>query len=547
MDNNNIFNIPGYYPTPIHLVNKMLSKIKWDQVQSVLEPSAGDGNIIEQVKKKLQSRSKYGYNREHIFDLDTIEINENLRSILKDKGFRVIHDDYLSYNSYKLYDLIILNPPFQSGDRHLLKAIEMQPSEIVCLLNAETLHNPYSNTRKDLLRKLEDYHADIEYIQNAFYDAERKTDVEVALIYISIPKLTDDSIILDDLRKKEQYRVNNDYQSKYTNQMVNADYIKGIVEQYNFEVQTGLRLIAEYEALKPLMISTFDKDDYSKNSILELSLHYKDEDSNCSLANSYIKQVRTKYWKALFTNKEFMGMFTSNLREKYMNKIKELRDYDFSLFNIYTIRIELSKEMVQGVQDTIIKLFDEFSYQSSWDKEFSKNIHYYNGWATNKCWKINDKKVIIRLNGFNDWSSNRFQPLDYKVVNRLSDIEKVFNYLSTGTDMEINNIDMRDALKFAEQYGDTTKIELTYFYVTFYKKGTCHLEWKYQDLIHRFNIYAGQNKNNLPPSYGKKTYNEMDEEERQVIDSFEGEVSYKKVMNNTQNYILETNQLLALA
>ena len=387
----------------------MLSKIKWDQVQSVLEPSAGDGNIIEQVKKKLQSRSKYGYNREHIFDLDTIEINENLRSILKDKGFRVIHDDYLSYNSYKLYDLIILNPPFQSGDRHLLKAIEMQPSEIVCLLNAETLHNPYSNTRKDLLRKLEDYHADIEYIQNAFYDAERKTDVEVALIYISIPKLTDDSIILDDLRKKEQYRVNNDYQSKYTNQMVNADYIKGIVEQYNFEVQTGLKLIAEYEALKPLMISTFDKEDYSKSPILELTLHYKDEDSNCSLANSYIKQVRTKYWEALFTNKEFMGLFTSNLREKYMNKINELRNYDFSLFNIYTIRIELSKEMLQGVEDTILNLFNEFSYQSSWSPEFGNNIHYYSGWSTNKCWKINDKKVIIRLNGYGYWGDK----LDY--------------------------------------------------------------------------------------------------------------------------------------
>ena len=106
---------------------------------------------------------------------------------------------------------------------------------------------------------------------------------------------------------------------------------------------------------------------------------------------------------------------------------------------------------------------------------------------------------------------------------------------------------MNDTLKFAEQYGDTKKIELSYFYVTFYKKGTCHLEWKYQDLIHRFNIYAGQNKNNLPPSYGKKTYNEMTEEEQQVINEFEGELSYSRVMNNPQNYILQTNQLLMLA
>jgi len=526
----------------------MLSKLDFKKLSSILEPSGGKGDIIEAVIEKFRY-TRSSYNKEIKFDIDTIEIDEELQMILRGKGYRVIHNDFLNFYSYKSYDAIIANFPFSNGEKHALKALEIQQygGSLVFLLNAETLRNPYSNTRKELIRKLEECNAEIEYIQNAFIDSERPTGVEVALISLVIPKLTDDSIILDDLKKQEQHRIKDESQNKYTNQMVNADYIKGIVEQYNFEVRTGLKLIAEYEALQPLMVSTFDKDDYSKSPILELSLHYKDDDGNCSLQNSYIKQVRTKYWKALFTNKEFMGLFTSNLRQKYMDKIKELRDYDFSLFNIYIIRIELSKEMLQGVQDTILKLFDEFSYQSSWDKEFSKNIHYYSGWKTNKCWKINDKKVIIRLNGFNEWSSDRFRPTDYAVVNKLSDIEKVFNYLSTGTDIDINEIDMRTALNFAEQYGDSKKIELTYFYCTFYKKGTCHLEWKYQDLIHRFNIYAGQNKNNLPPSYGKKTYNEMDEEERQTVDEFEGELSYARVMNNTQNYIVETSNLLMLA
>jgi len=538
-----------FYPTPSHLINKMLSKIDFRTVSSVLEPAGGKGDLIKAITDKFKySRNNY-YNKEIKWDIDTIEIDDNLRLILSGKGYRVVADDYLTFNSYKSYDAIIMNPPFSIGDKFLIKAIEMQQNggQIVSLLNAETLRNPYSNIRKELAQKLEKYNAEIEYIQDAFYDAERTTSVEVALISLVIPKLTDDSIILDDLKRQEQYRVNNESQNKYTNQMVNADYIKGIVEQYNFEVQTGLKLIAEYEALQPLMISTFDKDDYSKSPILELSLHYKDDDGNCSLKNSYIKQVRTKYWKALFTNKEFIGLFTSNLRQKYMDKIKELRDYDFSLFNIYTIRIELSKEMLQGVQDTILKLFDEFSVQSSWNPEFGSNIHYYSGWYTNKCWKINPKKVIIRLNGFNEWSSDRFRPTDYGVVNKLSDIEKVFNYLSTGTSMDINEIDMKTALNFAEQYSDSKKIELTYFYCTFYKKGTCHLEWKYPELVHRFNIFASQNRNALPPSYGKKTYNEMDEEEQRVVREFEGEVSYKNVMNNTQDYIVETSKLLMLA
>jgi hypothetical protein len=41
--------------------------------------------------------------------------------------------------------------------------------------------------------------------------------------------------------------------------------------------------------------------------------------------------------------------------------VEELKDYDFSFYNIYTLRIQLSKEMVQGVEDTILNLFDEFS------------------------------------------------------------------------------------------------------------------------------------------------------------------------------------------
>jgi len=51
----------------------------------------------------------------------------------------------------------------------------------------------------------------------------------------------------------------------------------------------------------------------------------------------------------------------------------------------------------------------------------------------------------------------------------------------------------------------------------------------------------------LPPGYGKKLYSEMDEEKRQVIDEFEGELSYRKVVNNPDRYILESSKLLMLA
>ena len=227
-----------------------------------------------------------------------------------------MHDDFLTYNTFKQYDLIVMNPPFSTGDKHLLKAIELQKSggKIVCILNAETLKNQYNNTRKDLQRKLEEYNAEIEYIENAFFDAERKTNVEIALIKINIPKNKDNSIILNELRKQEQHKTESSHNS---NNLINAEFINGIIEQYNFEVKTGLKLIAEYQALKPFMLNSF-KDEYGKTSVLQLVLN--NQDNECNLENGYIKQIRMKYWNALFTSEEFMGLFTSNLRQKYHSK-----------------------------------------------------------------------------------------------------------------------------------------------------------------------------------------------------------------------------------
>ena len=528
-----------FYPTPEKLIDKMLEGIDFTIVNTVLEPSAGKGDIIDKVIDKFKhARSAY-YNRETNFDIDTIEIDDNLRYILEGKKYRVVHNDFLTYNTYKKYDIIVMNPPFSNGDKHLLKAIEMQKTggKIVCLLNAETLNNPYTITRKDLVRKLDELNAEIEYIEDAFIDAERKAYVEVALIKIDIPKAEYDSIIIDELRQEEQHK---EYTTYNSNNIINADFIKGIIEQYNFEIKAGLKLIAEYKVLEPLMLNDIKNKKYAKPT-LKLETDYRD-DCDSTLENSYIKQIRMKYWKALFMSDQFMGLFTSNLRKKYMEKINELKDYDFSAYNIYNIRIQLNKEMVKGVEDTIIDLFEEFSHKHNWYDETSNNIHYYNGWKTNKAWKIN-KKVIIPLNAYRDYFDKRFDP-DYSVKGKLSDIEKVFNYLDGGI---TEDIDLHYVLQYAEKMGQTKKIRLKYFLATFYKKGTCHIEFTNEELLHKFNLFGSQRKQWIPPCYGKTKYNDMTQEEKDVIDEFEGEVSYRKVMNNKDYYIVDTSKLLMLA
>ena len=58
-----------------------------------------------------------------------------------------------------------------------------------------------------------------------------------------------------------------------------------------------------------------------------------------------------------------------------------------------------------------------------------------------------------------------------------------------------------------------------------------------EELLKKLNIFGSQQKKWLPPAYGKKTYAEMSADERAVVDEFEGEISYRKTMENADYYI----------
>ena len=300
--------------------------------------------------------------------------------------------------------------------------------------------------------------------------------------------------------------------------------------------------------MQPFILAEFGKDKETGETIqiggcilsLDLSAN-RDKYHNALSVNGFIEEVRGKYWKALFNNPQFVGQLTSNLRTEYNNKIEELKHYDFSIYNIYQIKIDMTKNVVKGVEDTIISLFEELSNKYHYYDEMSKNIHYYNGWKTNKSYMIN-KKVIIPLSGWKDlcYSWGGFKPTNYDVVAKLQDMEKCFNYLDGGL---TEAVDLKESLQFAEEYGETKDIQLKYFTVTFYKKGTCHITFTNDELLKKFNIFGAQHKGWLPPCYGKKAYNDMTTEEKTVVNEFEGETEYNKVMLNTGYYLFDENNL----
>ena len=537
-------NNSDFYPTPKNLIDKMLDGLEWKMIHTILEPSAGKGNIVEALREKQKFNNKW-YTTIKL-DIDCIESDENLRAVLKEKNIRVVHDDFLTYDTMKEYDLIVMNPPFSNGCKHLLKALELQQRNggaVVCLLNAETLKNECNNERIMLNRMLREYNADIQYIQDAFADAERKTDVEVALVKVKLPDVHRESFIFDGLEKAKE-RKECVYNTGNT-QVAENDFFKAIVEQYKMEVEAGVKFIREYYAMAPRILYRFKKDEktgktvQSGGNILDLRIG-----RNSATINEYIREIRGKYWSALFDNPKFIGQLTYDLQRAYYNKVEELKDYEFSLHNIYELKIDMSKKVVKGIEDTIISLFDELSSKYSYYDECTNNIHYFNGWRTNKAWIVN-KKVIIPLRGWRDleYSWGGFKPTNSEVSGKLKDIEKCFNYLDGGL---TEAVDLEKSLEFAEEYGESKNIVLKYFNVTFYKKGTCHITFTNEELLKKFNIFGAQHKGWLPPSYGKKKYSDMTSEEKAVVNDFEGEVEYNKVMCNTSYYLADTNSMLML-
>jgi hypothetical protein len=244
-------------------------------------------------------------------------------------------------------------------------------------------------------------------------------------------------------------------------------------------------------------------------------------------------QREKKYWKALLQNREFTKQLTNNLQNELYNKVETLANYDFTIENIEELKKEVSTKIVCGVEKTIIELFDTLSRKHSWCKETSKNIHYFNGWKTNQSWKIN-KKVILPLN-WQDSFARRLHPdsvdVDYSTRNKLTDIEKALMFLDR------NKIDTETSVEHVcmamKQHSKSKGVEFRYFTADFYKKGTVHLTFKDEALLHRFNIFGCQYKKWLPPSYSKKSYEELDAGERDVIDSFEGEQSYREVCSHS--------------
>lgn len=99
--------------TPMAIANEV-ADIAYVSGMAVLEPSAGDGNLVEACL------------RAGAISVDCIEIEKSCKEKLEGPKRKVTIGDFMTIEPYDKFDRIVMNPPFTKGQyhKHIARALE---------------------------------------------------------------------------------------------------------------------------------------------------------------------------------------------------------------------------------------------------------------------------------------------------------------------------------------------------------------------------------------------------------------------------------------
>jgi type I restriction-modification system DNA methylase subunit len=91
----------GYFPTPKPIVQQLIKLAEIQPNMTVLEPSAGQGAIADEIRNMGIK----------VYCAEILP--ENLK-ILQTKGHNIISRDIFAYAAFEKFDRIVMNPPFEN-------------------------------------------------------------------------------------------------------------------------------------------------------------------------------------------------------------------------------------------------------------------------------------------------------------------------------------------------------------------------------------------------------------------------------------------------
>lgn len=482
-----------FYPTPESLARKAWAKFACKEFTRVLEPSAGRGDLAKQYPGRHDSWRRT--------QIDCCEIDVGKHSDLKAAGLTVVGIDFMQFSSAAAYSHIIMNPPFRVGAQHTLKAWDILfDGEIVAIVNAETVRNPYTKEREMLVRLIEQ-HGSVEYIQEAFLDPDtyRKTEVEVALVHLVKKANYNKEIvgdILDNLKRDtmtdrglmDSYREMNEL-ALPTSYIENAELVfKAAVHAMRQSVQAEARA-NHYAALIGKTLTEMSGEGSSRS---EPTIDFV----RTELGKRY-DELKDRAWSNILRSTDVLGKLSSNAQKRLESEFENIKKLEFSESNIRGFLLGLVEKQGDIQIGMACDVFDQLT------KYYTDNTSYYRGWKSNNA----HRTCGIRLKGTRfvlpgHQSGSWRKSAEWDTLQLLRDIDKVFALLN-GEQSGEQSHGVSLAWLFENRFDElrtSKRMSTEFFDVRYYKGiGTIHFYPKGTTLIDRLNRLVGKHRQWLPP------------------------------------------------
>lgn len=477
-----------YYPTPPDLAKRAWRKFKNQSFTCLLEPSAGAGHLLS-CSDEFIAKSR----------IDCCELDMSHHAILRENGYTVTGLDFLDMTNGAQYSHCLMNPPFAEGAKHVLKAWDLLwDGEIVAILNAQTIRNPFSVERQMLVSLIEQ-HGEVEFIEDAFQvaEAERKTSVEVALVWLR--KEGDAQFDLDSLlyglKRETETDPDIDVGGIHNEIMLPTTTVENAVRVFNSAVTTAYQaIIAEARAAyyadlldcQPTAIGQL-KDEGARvpqQTMAQMQAEFRTRRN----------KLKTKAWTNIIRGTEVTKRLTSAAQRQMEREIETLMQLEFTVQNIYGLFGGLIAKQGDMQNQVLCDVFDLITCYHS------DNAVFYKGWRSNDRhrsagWRIRTTRFILPGFKMERWQHR----LSFRQQATLEDIDKAFALLDGASAPSYGLVAMFD--NKLDELRQGKRCVSTYFELRYYPGiGTLHFFARSKTLVDRLNRFVGAMRKWIPPA-----------------------------------------------
>lgn len=451
-----------FFPTPPEVIDFMLSEIDVTDMV-ILEPSAGNGNIVDALKT---------FGAKQVL---TYESEPDLQHILRVKS-KFMGDNFLQARPEELSHIhaIIANPPFSTGGRHILHMWEVAPEgcQIVALCNTNTIKVDHTRERRILNNLIRDY-GQCNELGDVFSGAERKTDVSVSMVKLFKPIVSEDYNFEGFFTEEEEEVVSGPGIMPYNE-------VRSIVNRY----VGAVKCFDEFKAVSEKMNSMLKP--IGLNDGFSCSVSYG---KSVSTKEEFAKELQKVSWKWIF-NKMNVGKFVTSGVMNDINKfVEQQQAYPFTMKNIYRMFEIIVGTRSQTMNRALEEVFDKLT------KHHKDNRYQVEGWKTNSHYLVN-KKFILECVTDMTWTGGHMKFRYNGNQDKMNDLHKALCYVTGEEPVDTERLDKDgnpEKIQTLDMWGHNRNCEFGkwydwgFFEIKGFKKGTLHCKFKEEDVWAKFN------------------------------------------------------------